>query len=223
MAALGFTFAAPSPQRLLILGAHADDAEIGAGGFVRVLIARRPAMRIHWVVFCAAGQRQAEAAASAQEILGTERGRTFETHAFRDGFFPYEGVRIKEEFERLKQGYEPDLVLSHHRADLHQDHRVIAELTWNTFRSHLILEYEIPTYDGDLGSPNFFVPLSAGIIQEKVDGLMKHFASQRGKSWFSAETFEAIMRLRGMECRSESGFAEAFYLRKAVWDTDGVP
>jgi LmbE family N-acetylglucosaminyl deacetylase len=206
-----------APRRVLVLGAHADDAEIGAGGTIRALVQGSPATEVRWVVFSATGQREQEARGSADETVAGAAERTVEIHAFRDGFFPYEGARIKETFERLAASYQPDLILTHHREDLHQDHRVVAELTWNTFRNHTILEYEVPKYDGGLGSPNFFVPLSAELVDAKVAGLLRYFVSQRQKSWFAAETFRALMRLRGVECQSESGYAEAFYVRKAVW------
>jgi LmbE family N-acetylglucosaminyl deacetylase len=204
-------------NRVLVLGAHSDDAEIGAGGTIRSLVRERPDIEVRWVVFAAAARERAEEAqASAREILGNGNTRIVETHDFRDGFLPYEGAEVKEVFEKLKS-FNPDLVLTHQRDDLHQDHRLVCELTWNTFRDHMILEYEVPKYDGDMGSPNFFSPLPADIVEAKVDGLMRFFASQRSKMWFTSDTFRALMRLRGMECRAPSGFAEAFYARKAVW------
>jgi LmbE family N-acetylglucosaminyl deacetylase len=134
---------------------------------------------------------------------------------FRDGFFPFEGEQIKNFFEGLKR-VSPDLILTHNRKDAHQDHRLIAELTWNTFRNHLILEYEIPKYDGDMGQPSVFVPIEAEIYQKKVRYLMDAFESQRQKRWFQQETFLSLMRLRGMECNAPSGYAEAFYCRKLI-------
>jgi LmbE family N-acetylglucosaminyl deacetylase len=136
--------------------------------------------------------------------------------AFRDGFMPFVGAEVKDVFEELKKSVSPDLVLSHNQRDSHQDHRLVAELTWNTFRNHFILEYEIPKYDGDLGQPSVFVPLETEICQRKVESLMTSFQSQRGKHWFQPETFLGLMRLRGMECNSPSGYAEAFYCRKLV-------
>jgi LmbE family N-acetylglucosaminyl deacetylase len=219
----GLTIGTPATQieRVLVLGAHSDDIEIGASGTLRELLATLPAVTVHWVVFAASGQRKAEAEASAAAILGTSRRHKVEMHDFRDGFFPYDGAKVKEAFEGLKSMAPPDVVFTHHRDDLHQDHRVVAELTWNTFRDQVILEYEIPKYDGGLGSPNFFVPLRAETVEMKVAGLLEHFGTQRSKSWFSGEVFRGLMALRGVECRSVSGYAEAFYCRKAVWSLAG--
>jgi LmbE family N-acetylglucosaminyl deacetylase len=202
---------------VLVLGAHSDDIEIGLGGAVRCILARAPQARIHWVVLSAAGARKTEAERSAAAIMGKHAHRSVETHEFRDGFFPYEGARVKEVFEALKPKVQPDVIFTHHGEDRHQDHRMIADLTWNTFRDHVILEYEIPKYDGGLGSPNFFVPLSAAIVDAKVKQLMRDFGTQRSKAWFTEETFRGLMRLRGIECRSPTGYAEGFYLRKAIW------
>jgi LmbE family N-acetylglucosaminyl deacetylase len=216
---LAFSFDAhTSPvNRVLVLGAHSDDIEIGAGGTLRRLLGAYPAVRAHWVVFSARERRAQEARESAAEILGGDPRHTIETHEFRDGFFPYRGERLKEAFEALKAGGRPDIVLTHHREDLHQDHRLVAELTWNTFRDHVILEYEVPKYDGVVGAPNFFVPLSSAALEAKIEGLMRHFGSQRDKQWFTPETFRSLARLRGIECRAPTGYAEAFYLRKAIW------
>jgi LmbE family N-acetylglucosaminyl deacetylase len=205
---------------VLALGAHSDDIEIGAGGTIRWLLQSTPAVKLHWVVFAAAGARAVEAEASATSILGKSSRHTVRLFDFRDGFFPYDGARLKETFERIKAECQPDLVLCHDRDDLHQDHRVVGELAWNTFRDHLILEYEVPKYDGGLRSPNLFVPLPEALVEEKVAGLMRHFASQRAKQWFTEDTFRALMRLRGVECRSKSGYAEGFQCRKAIWDLE---
>lgn len=212
---------APVTQ-VLAVGAHSDDIEIGAGGTLRWLRRRFPTASVNWIVLCAQGQRSDEARRSARSILGESANHRIDTHDFRDGFFPYEGARVKDAFEALKAGVSPDLIFTHHGADLHQDHRLVSELTWNTFRDHVIMEYEVPKYDGGLGSPNFFVHLPKSIVDEKVDGLIEHFGTQRSKTWFSKETFLGLMRLRGIECRSPSGYAEAFYVRKAVWqETEG--
>jgi LmbE family N-acetylglucosaminyl deacetylase len=160
-------------------------------------------------------ERASEARASASDILGGA-ATAIDVQSFRDAFFPYCGEQVKGYFEQLKQRVQPDIVLTHYRGDLHQDHRITAELTWNTFRDHLILEYEIPKYDGGLGSPNLFVPLSQGMADRKVELLMTHFESQRANQWFSPDTFRGLMRIRGLECNSPSGYAEAFYLRKGV-------
>jgi LmbE family N-acetylglucosaminyl deacetylase len=222
MRAFGLGIPSKPIERVMILGAHSDDIEIGAGGTIRELIAAFPRLEVHWVVFAATGQREAEARASAAAVLGASAGRNVVTHNFRDGFFPYEGARIKEAFENLKALASPDVVITHHRDELHQDHRAIAELTWNTFRDHVILEYEIPKYDGGMGSPNFFVPLTAATAEAKVRDLLEHFGTQRSKAWFTAEVFRGLMAVRGAECRSPSGYAEAFYCRKAVWGLHGI-
>jgi LmbE family N-acetylglucosaminyl deacetylase len=194
--------------RVLAIGSHADDIEIGCGGMLLRLAGDLDELELHWVVLSAAGERADEARASA-EAFGAE----LDVQDFRDAFFRY-GGEIKEYFDELKRRVEPDLILTHHDADRHQDHRLVAELTWNTFRDHLILEYEIPKYDGDLGAPNVFVPLEEGLARRKVELLLESFASQRGKRWFTEDLFMGLMRIRGMECRAESGLAEAFHARK---------
>jgi LmbE family N-acetylglucosaminyl deacetylase len=135
---------------------------------------------------------------------------------FRDAFFPAQGEAIKGVFEKLKKKVQPDLVFTHHRDDRHQDHRVLSDLAWNTFRDHVILEYEIPKYDGDLGSPNFYVKLDEDTCHRKTEQLNTFFQTQSNKHWFSSDTFLSLMRLRGMECASTSKYAEAFYCRKVV-------
>jgi len=201
------------PLRILCLGAHSDDIEIGCGGAI-LRLRESEAVEIQWVVFSATGERGEEAKTSAEKFAGISNLRAIDLKAFRDGFLPYDGARVKDTFEELKVAFSPDLIFTHTSKDAHQDHRLVCELTWNTFRDHLILEYEIPKYDGDLGQPNVFVPLSAEISRRKVDYLMDVFATQRQKRWFRAETFEAMMRLRGMECNAAEGLAEAFYCRK---------
>jgi LmbE family N-acetylglucosaminyl deacetylase len=214
----GFDFVprSSSPFRLLCLGAHSDDIEIGAGGFVLELLRSHRAVDIDWVVFSASGRREREARRSAAMFTRGARRCRVHTHAFRDGFFPYDGAGIKDVFEELKVEPTPDLVLTHYRQDRHQDHRVISDLTWNTFRNHLVLEYEIPKFDGDLGVPNFFVPLDKRTCTRKVRYLHQAFDTQRVKHWFDDETFVGLMRLRGMESRAPDGYAEAFYGRKIV-------
>jgi LmbE family N-acetylglucosaminyl deacetylase len=200
-------------RRVLAVGCHADDVEIGCGATLLALLRERPELEVTWVVLAAGGERGVEARASAEGFLAGAAKAEVVLHEFRDGFMPYRGEAVKEAFESLK-GIEPDLVFTHTRADLHQDHRLACELTWNTFRDHVVLEYEIPKVDGDLGAPNLFVPVSAELAREKADRLMESFASQRDKHWFDAEVFLGLMRLRGMECRSPSGYAEAFVARK---------
>lgn len=206
---------------MLCIGAHCDDIEIGCGATVMSLLAANPELVVHWVVCSSDARRAAEARASAADFLG-EGPHQVLVETFRNGFFPSETARIKLFFEELKT-IEPDLILTHHRADLHQDHRTLGELTWNTFRNHLVLEYEIPKYDGDLGRPNSFVPLADAVRQRKVELLMRHFPSQHDRHWWSAEVFNGLMRLRGMECHAPSGYAEAFYAPKLSLSVDLRP
>lgn len=201
---------------VLCLGAHGDDIEIGCSGTVLTLAAAGRLARVTWVVFSSDPQREREALQSAYRLLAGVQKREVTVKSFRDGFFPYAGAAIKECFEELKATVSPDLVFTHYRGDLHQDHRLISELTWNTFRDHLILEYEIPKYDGDAGSPNTFVELDAAVAGEKIVNLLGSFESQRSKPWFSEDLFRALLRLRGMECNAASGLAEAFYCRKLL-------
>jgi LmbE family N-acetylglucosaminyl deacetylase len=208
---------AGSGQRLsvLCLGAHADDIEIGAGATILGWIAAGVELDIHWCVLSAAGPRAVEAEASAKAFTaGAERVR-IELHAFRDGFFPHDGGELKAWMEGLKGRVRPDLILTHRRDDAHQDHREVCRLTWNTFRDHLILEFEIPKWDGDLAQPNLYVPADPATLERKAELLMAHFATQRAKDWFAPETFHGLARLRGMECRAPGGYAEGFFLRKA--------
>jgi LmbE family N-acetylglucosaminyl deacetylase len=213
---LGLTFAARDTPGLTVLciGAHSDDIEIGCGGTVLRLLEEMPAVDVHWVVLGAAGPRGTEAVASANKFLAKARTKKIVVKEFRDGFFPYTGSEIKEFFEELKLACAPDLVLTHYRDDLHQDHRLVSELTWNTFRDHLILEYEIVKFDGDLGIPNFFVQLADATCRQKVQNLMDCFGTQRSKRWFTEDTFLAMLRLRGIECNAQDRYAEAFYCRK---------
>lgn len=199
---------------VLCLGAHADDVEIGCGGTVLRWAQQNPNIEFHWVVFAAHGERRAEAQKSAESFLSSSTNRNVELHSFRDGFFPSDFPEIKEAFEELKSRISPDVILTHYGSDMHQDHRVVSELTWNTFRNHLILEYEIPKYDGDLGRPNVFVTIEETVCDQKIDLLYEHFPTQAGKTWFDRDTFRGLMRLRGVECASPTRFAEAFYGRK---------
>jgi LmbE family N-acetylglucosaminyl deacetylase len=204
---------AQAPRRILALGCHADDIEIGCGATLLRMIRELPEVEITWVVLGAAGGREEEARQSAAAFLGEAHGEVV-VHDFRDGFFPYVGGAVKEVFEGLKALPEPDVIFTHARDDLHQDHRLACELTWNTFRDHLILEYEIPKYDGDLGRPNLFVPVSEELAREKARLLSDGFPSQHGKRWFDPQTFLGLMRLRGMEAGASTGYAEAFTCRK---------
>ncbi|MBK7894885.1 MAG: PIG-L deacetylase family protein [Candidatus Promineifilaceae bacterium] len=200
---------------ILCLGAHSDDIEIGCGGTILKLLKTYPNAKVTWVVFSATGSRIDEAKASAASFLAGAKEKQIVVKDFRDGFFPYTGADIKAFFETLKPG-NPDLVFTHFRNDRHQDHRVISDLAWNTFRDHLILEYEIPKYDGDLGTPNFYTHLDKETCQEKVRLLVQHFGTQANKHWFTEETFFASLRLRGIESRAPEHYAEAFYGRKIV-------
>lgn len=202
------------PRSVLCLGAHSDDIEIGCGGTLLALIAANPALSVHWVVLSASERRAAEARAAAARILAGAGTSHVAVESFRDGYFPWEGAALKDCFESLKATVEPDLVFTHYRDDRHQDHRLVSDLAWSTFREHLVLEYEIPKYDGDLGRPNVYMPLTDEQRRTKVDILMSCFASQHDHAWFERETFDGLMRLRGMECAAAGGYAEAFHARK---------
>jgi LmbE family N-acetylglucosaminyl deacetylase len=205
---------APRLRSVLALGSHSDDIEIGCGATLLALSRGRPEVEVTWVVLGAEGQREREARASAEAFMAAATRSEVVVHGFRDGFFPYIGGEVKDVFEVLKSRLDPDVILTHARHDLHQDHRLVCELTWNTWRDHLILEYEIPKYDGDLGTPNVFVPVSEEIAQEKVKLVLDAFKSQTEKHWFDEELFLGLMRVRGMEGRAPSGYAEAFTCRK---------
>lgn len=205
--------------RVLCLGAHSDDIEIGCGGTVLRLIESSDKLEFYWMVLSSNPERAKEAERSASAFLRKASAKTIEVKSFKDGFLPYIGGQVKECFEELKTAFVPDVIFTHFRHDLHQDHRLVSELTWNTFRNHLILEYEIPKYDGDLRSPNFFVPMSESIRRRKVQGLMRYFGTQRDRRWFSEDLFNGLMRLRGIEAASPTGYAEAFHCRKMVLDS----
>jgi LmbE family N-acetylglucosaminyl deacetylase len=203
-------------KRLLCLGAHSDDIEIGCGATILRLIQEQPGLQVYWLVFSARGRRAREAKQSAGEFLRGVRSRWIRTMSFRESYFPSEWPAIKDAFEQVKREFEPDLVLTQYREDRHQDHRVLSDLAWNTFRNHLVLEYEVPKYDGDLGVPNVYIPMPRELCERKVAALLRHFQSQTNKHWFTADTFWALLRLRGIECAAPGGFAEAFYGRK-LW------
>ncbi len=202
--------------QVLCLGAHSDDIEIGCGGTVLRLLSEYPRCSVHWVVFSSNPEREREARSSAAEFLKEATESNLVIRDFRESYFPYIASQIKDFFETLKQSVNPDLVFSHHRQDVHQDHRLIADLCWNTFRNHLIFEYEIQKYEGDLGQPALFVPLSRKVAEQKTALLLRHFASQRSRSWFRAEVFDGLMAVRGVECNAADGRAEAFHLRKCI-------
>lgn len=199
---------------VLCLGAHSDDIEIGAGATLLSWLDQGVRLDVHWCVLSGAGDREQEAKASAGDFLAEAASRQVEVASFRDGFFPEQGEQIKIWFETLKQRINPDVILTHRGDDAHQDHRQVSRLTWNTFRDHLILEYEIPKWDGDMARPNLYMPVSAPTMRRKIELLMMHFGSQRSKQWFDAETFLGLARLRGMECRAPERYAEAFVARK---------
>jgi len=203
-------------RRLLCLGAHADDLEIGCGGTVLRLLEAVPGIEVHWHVFSATGPRRREARASARHFLAEARRPRIAVHSFRESYFPQAWAAIKNEFERIKRRLEPDLVLTHAREDRHQDHRVLSDLAWNTFRQSFLLEYEIPKYDGDLGQPNYYVALDEGIARRKIAAILKYFPSQAHRHWFTEDTFRALLRLRGIEGGPQTRLAEAFYARKMV-------
>jgi LmbE family N-acetylglucosaminyl deacetylase len=220
MRCLNLPYNDASPLKILCLGAHSDDIEIGCGATILRLLQDYPNCVFHWVVFSALGVRAAEAQHAAVLFAGTSIAGGPLLNGFKDGFMPFVGAEVKTVFEELKQAVSPDLIFTHNRRDSHQDHRLLAELTWNTFRDHLILEYEIPKYDGDMGQPNVFVPFSAEVCENKIRYIMEAFQSQHPKRWFQPETFRSLMRLRGMECNAASGYAEAFFCRKMVLGTE---
>jgi LmbE family N-acetylglucosaminyl deacetylase len=204
------------PLRVLALGAHSDDIEIGCGGAILEWIAVGARVDITWCVFSAAGVRAEEATRSASEFLQGAAETRLVLGRFPDSRFPGQSDAIKSFIEEIRTGVTPDVVLTHRRDDAHQDHREIAALTWNAFRNHLILEYEIPKWDGDLGQPNFYLPMRAETLERKIALLHRHFGTQRSKDWFDDETFRGLARLRGMECRAPERYAEGFTLRKAI-------
>lgn len=216
MVTLNFLANAAGAPTVLCLGAHSDDIEIGAGATILSIAEAAPAAKVVWAVFAGHGDREAEARESAGYFTAGFAAADIHVHQFRDGFFPQDTAALKERFEVLKAEYQPDVILTHYRDDRHQDHRTISDLTWQTFRNHLILEYEIPKYDGDFGTPNVFLPVTDEIRQKKNTAIERYFGSQRNKQWFASDTFNAVMRLRGIESNAASGYAEAFYCRKAV-------
>lgn len=211
-----FAITKDRPLKILCLGAHSDDIEIGCGGTILRLLSEYEDVQVHWVILGSNGQREGEAVASANRFLAEAKQKQIMIKNFNDGFFPYMGGEIKLFFEELKSKTSPDIILTHYRHDLHQDHRLISELTWNTFREHFILEYEIIKYDGDLGSPNLFVHLNETTCGNKIGFIMDSFISQKGKDWFTPDVFLSILRIRGIESKAPGRYAEAFYCRKAI-------
>jgi len=213
----GLRLARPGePLTLLCLGAHSDDIEIGLGGTLLEILSAGIDVTVHWWVFSANDQRASEATNSANAFLAGHRPPLIQLGSFRDSYFPAESAAIKEWIEKHRTSVVPDVIFTHRRNDAHQDHRTISELTWNAFRNHLIFEYEIPKWDGDLGRPNTYVPISAAALEKKIQLLMTHFGTQRSKDWFNAATFTGLASIRGIECRAPEQYAEAFYTRKAT-------
>jgi LmbE family N-acetylglucosaminyl deacetylase len=207
---------AGASYRILCLGAHCDDIEIGCGGTLLRCLEQSPNSAVHWIVFCSTTARAEEARRSALTFLQRAGQKEITIKQFDDGFLPYSGREVKTFFEELKSRISPDLIFTHYRHDLHQDHRLICDLTWNTWRDHVILEYEVPKYDGDFGNPNLFVELEESLCRRKTQYIFQHFPTQQQKHWFAEETLLALLRLRGMQCRATSKHAEAFYSRKTV-------
>jgi LmbE family N-acetylglucosaminyl deacetylase len=204
-----------APLTVLVLGAHCDDIEIGCGGTLRQLFNDAPTTRVSWVVLSSDDVREREVRSAATRLL--ERPIEVDVRRFRNGYFPSELASIKDFFEQLKDGIRPDVIFTHTLADRHQDHRTVAELTWNTFRDHIVIEMEIPKYEGDLGRPNLYVPMSVEVLDHKIRTIVECYPSQSQKRWFSADTFRGLARIRGIECNAPSGFAEAFHCSKVVW------
>jgi LmbE family N-acetylglucosaminyl deacetylase len=202
--------------RLLCIGAHSDDLEIGCGATVLTWLASMPSVEVTWLVLSAEGDRAVEARNSARALLARATASQIIIADFQDCFMQSQYADVKARFEDVKKEVDPDVILTHCLHDRHQDHRLAAELTWNTWRNHLVLEYEIPKYEGDLVTPNAYVPISAPVVRRKIAHLKRFFGSQRSKDWFSDDTFRGLMRIRGLESRSRSGFAEAFHARKLV-------
>lgn len=209
-------------MHLLCIGAHSDDLEIGCSGTLFTWLSGDQPFHVTWVVLTASGARATEASASARALLKRAHSRKVVLGELRDGFLPAQYEAAKTLFESLKTHGDPDLIFTHRLEDRHQDHRLTAELTWNTWRNHLILEYEVLKFEGDLGQPNVFVPLSTTVARRKLRHLQRHFGSQRSKHWFDDASFKGLARLRGIECRSPSGFAEAFHGRKLVLAAPGA-
>ncbi|WP_119302667.1 PIG-L deacetylase family protein [Dongia deserti] len=201
---------------VLCIGAHSDDVEIGVGGTILGWIVAGVNLHVHWCVLSAVADRAAEAKASATAFLLDAASAKIDIAQFRDSYFPYQGVEIKQWMTDLRARSSPDIIFTHRLSDAHQDHRELYHLTSTVFRDHLILEYEVPKWDGDLDKANVFVPMTAAVLERKIELLLTHFGTQRSKDWFDADTFRGLARLRGMECRAPERYAEAFVVRKAV-------
>lgn len=216
MIPLSLSKADGEPLNVLCVGAHCDDIEIGCGGTLLSILRKNSDVSIYWQVLCSSPTREIEAKNGAKRFCEEARSLEINIHRFRDGFLPFAGTEVKECFEQCKQEFEPDIVFTHYRDDRHQDHRMVADLTWNTYRNHLILEYEIPKWDGDLGSPNTFVNIDKAVADKKIESLISVYPSQKNKNWFTRDLFWSMLRIRGMESNSPSKLAEAFYARKLI-------
>ena len=213
---LGVRINKPQGMKILCLGAHCDDIEIGCGGTVLTLLEKYVRSEVHWIVFSSDPRREKEARSSAGKFLGNSWRSRIKIEKFRNGYFPYIGGDIKDYFEKLKNRFMPDMIFTHYGKDLHQDHRIVSELTWNTFRNHLILEYEIPKYDADLGTPTLYVPLEHRVCKYKNETILSEFMTQGDKHWLTEDLLLSLLRIRGIECVSPTKYAEAFYCRKMV-------
>jgi len=203
---------------ILCLGAHSDDIEIGCGGTILSMLEKYNNTRVDWIVFSSENEREEEARISADIFLENAKSKNVQVKKFRDGFFPYIGAEIKDYFESMKENISPDIIFTHYREDLHQDHHIISELTWNTFRNHLIFEYEIPKLDGDLGRPNVFLPLKDAACRNKVNNILSIFKTQASKHWLNEDLLYSVLRMRGMQCLSPTNYAEAYYCTKTVME-----
>lgn len=212
---IGFRLDQKEDLNILCLGAHCDDIEIGCGGTILKIIENYQISHFKWVIFTSNEIRKEEATLSAEMFLQNVKSKEIIIKEYRDGFLPFLATEVKDYFEELKRAFNPIIIFTHYRDDRHQDHRLVSDLTWNTWRDHLILEYEIPKYDGDLGIPNFFVPLEEKYIKKRNEIVLKVFKSQASKQWLHEDIFTSLPRLRGME--SVTKFAEAFYARKILF------
>jgi LmbE family N-acetylglucosaminyl deacetylase len=199
------------PLSVLAIGAHPDDIEIGAGGLLLTLAPSRPEIR--YVVLTGTPERHLEARNAARAFM-PEADLTIELSDLPEGRFPAVWHRVKEALEGIARSFSPDVIIAPSPADAHQDHRTIAEIIPTVFRDQLYLAYEIPKWDGDLGRPSMYVPLTAETARRKVELLHKCYPSQRGRDWWDDEVFLGLARLRGMECRAP--YAEAFTCMKSV-------
>lgn len=215
MLGLGFDIG-DRPLRVLCIGAHCDDIEIGCGATLATLARGEAEAVVDWVILSGTEQRQGESRAAMRALLGDAARGQLLFGDFEDGRFPAEYGRLKDFFEELKSLEVPDLILTHERDDRHQDHRICNEMVWSTFRDQVVLEFEIPKWDGGLGNPSVYVPVTREAAGLKVDALLSCHGSQRHRDWFTRSTFESLMRLRGIECRATAGLAEAFHARKLV-------